>query len=117
VALISPTPRAGAPLAAVVDASGEVAATSARSTKVKILAELLRSVAPGEVAICVGFLSGVPRQGRVGVGYRTVYGIEVPPAAEPSLTVAELDHAIDEIAADSGPGSARGDAAGADVVR
>jgi DNA ligase 1 len=93
-------------LAAVVAASGEVAGTRARSAKVAILAELLRRVDPGEVAICVGFLSGLPRQGRVGVGYATVYGIEAPPSAEPSLTVAEVDRAIDEIAADSGPGSA-----------
>lgn len=92
-------------LAAVVDASSEVAATRARSTKVRVLAELLRCVGPGEVAMCVGFLSGVPRQGRVGVGYATVYGVDVPPAAEPSLTVTELDRAIDEIAADSGAGS------------
>jgi DNA ligase-1 len=93
-------------LAAVVETSREVAATRSRSTKVRILAELLTSVGPDEVAICVGFLSGVPRQGRVGVGYATVYGIEVPPAGEPSLTVADLDRAIDEVAADSGPGSA-----------
>jgi DNA ligase-1 len=93
-------------LAAVVDASREVAATRARSTKVGILADLLRSVEPSEVAICVGFLSGAPRQGRVGVGYATVYGIDVSPAAEPSLTVADLDRAIDEIAADTGTGSA-----------
>ncbi len=93
-------------LAAVVDASREVAGTRSRSTKVRILAELLTSVGADEVAICVGFLSGVPRQGRVGVGYATVYGIEVPPTGEPSLTVADLDRAIDEIAADSGPGSA-----------
>jgi DNA ligase-1 len=66
----------------------------------------LTSLGPGEVAICVGFLSGAPRQGRVGVGYATLYGIDVPPADEPSLTVADLDRAVDEIAADTGPGSA-----------
>lgn len=93
-------------LAAVVDASREVAATRARSTKVAILAELLRSVDPGEVAICVGFLSGAPRQGRVGVGYAMVYGIDVSPAVEPSLTVVDLNLTIDEIAADTGTGSA-----------
>ena len=93
-------------LAAVVDASREVAATRARSTKVGILAELLGSVGLGEVAICVGLLSGAPRQGRVGVGYATVYGIDLPSAGEPSLTVADLDRAVDEIAADTGPGSA-----------
>jgi DNA ligase 1 len=93
-------------LADVVDASGEVAATRSRSAKVHILAELLRGVSPDEVAVCVGFLSGAPRQGRVGVGYATVYGVDVAPAREPSLTVSDLDRAIDEIAADTGPGSA-----------
>ncbi|MHB8692499.1 MAG: ATP-dependent DNA ligase [Solirubrobacteraceae bacterium] len=93
-------------LAAVVDASREVAATRSRSTKVAVLAELLKRVSPEEVAICVGFLSGVPRQGRVGVGYATVYGIDASPAGEPSITVAELDRAIDEIADDHGAGSA-----------
>jgi len=93
-------------LAAVVDASREVAATRSRSTKVGILAELLISVDSDEVAICVGLLSGAPRQGRVGVGYATVYGIDVAPAGEPTLTVADLDRAIEEIAADGGPGSA-----------
>jgi DNA ligase-1 len=90
----------------VVGASREVGATRARSAKVQILAELLSSVDPDEVAICVGFLSGAPRQGRVGVGYATVYGVDVPPAGEPSLTVSDLDRAIDQVAADTGPGSA-----------
>jgi DNA ligase 1 len=92
-------------LAVVVDTSREVGATRSRSTKVAILAELLRSVDPDEVAVCVGFLSGVPRQGRVGVGHATVYGIDVPTADEPSVTVADLDRAIEEIAGDTGPGS------------
>jgi DNA ligase-1 len=93
------------PLADVVGASREVAATRARLVKVHILAELLRRVDPDEVAMCVGFLSGAPRQGRVGVGYASVYGVDVPPAGEPSLTVSDLDRAIDKIAADTGPGS------------
>ena len=56
-------------LADVVAASTLVSETSSRSRKVAILAELLRELDCGEVPICVGFLSGVPRQGRVGVGY------------------------------------------------
>ena len=59
------------PLADVVTASQLVGETSSRSRKVAILAELLRALDPDEVPICVGFLSGVPRQGRVGVGYST----------------------------------------------
>ena len=60
-------------LADVVEASRLVAATSARSRKVTILADLLRRLEPDEVPIVVGFLSGVPRQGRIGVGYAAVY--------------------------------------------
>ena len=66
------------PFADVVETSRLVADTSARSRKVTILAELLRRLEPGEVPIVVGFLSGVPRQGRVGVGYASVYGIAGP---------------------------------------
>jgi DNA ligase 1 len=93
-------------LADVVAASREVAATSARSTKTATLADLLRQLEPGEVPLAVGFLTGVPRQGRVGVGYATIYGLEVEPATEPSLTVDELDRAIAEVQARTGPGSA-----------
>jgi hypothetical protein len=75
----------------LVSASQEVAATRSRSRKVAILAELLRKLDPNEVPIAVGFLSGVPRQGRVGVGYSTIYGIEREPAGEASLTVDDLD--------------------------
>jgi DNA ligase-1 len=92
-------------LADVVATSQLVTATSARSRKVAILAELLRRLNPDEVAICVGFLSGVPRQGHVGVGYSTIYRTEAHPSAVASLTVADLDHAIDEIEAAVGPGS------------
>lgn len=89
----------------LVDASARVAATRARSVKVSVLAELLAGVDADEVAICVGLLSGQPRQGRVGIGYRTVYGIDTPPAPEAVITVGELDGAIDAVAADTGPGS------------
>jgi DNA ligase 1 len=93
-------------LAEVVAASQGVAATSSRSRKVAILAELLRRLDANEVPVAVGLLSGVPRQGRVGVGYATIYGVELPPAVEPSLTVGELDHAITEIERATGSGSA-----------
>jgi DNA ligase-1 len=93
-------------LADVVSASGDVAATSSRSEKVRVLAELLGRLDPSEVAVAVGLLSGVPRQGRVGIGYSTIYGIEPAPAQEPSLTIADLDRAISEVQATTGSGSA-----------
>ncbi len=92
-------------LADVATASTEVAGTSARSRKVAILADLLRTLDRDEVAIAVGLLSGVPRQGRVGVGYATVYGLEPEPAPEPSLTVTDVDRAISGIEEASGSGS------------
>jgi DNA ligase-1 len=92
-------------LADVVTASTLVGETSSRSRKVAILAELLMELEPDEVPICVGFLSGTPRQGRVGVGYATVYAIRVRPADVASLTVVEVDRAIDEIESIAGPGS------------
>ena len=92
-------------LADVVAASQEVAETGSRSRKVAILAELLRRLEPDEVPVVAGLLSGVPRQGRVGVGYSTIFGVESAPAGEPSLTVEDLDTAISEIQAATGSGS------------
>jgi DNA ligase-1 len=93
-------------LAEVVAASEDVAATSSRSRKTAILAELLGRLEGPEIGIAVGFLSGVPRQGRVGVGYSAVYGIDCPPAAGASLTIDEVDRAITLIQAATGSGSA-----------
>ena len=93
-------------LADVVTASQQIAATSARSRKVAILAELLRTLEPEEVGTAAGFLSGIPRQGRVGVGYSAIYGVEHAPAAAPSLTIADLDVAITEVEGATGKGSA-----------
>jgi DNA ligase-1 len=72
---------------------------------VSILAELLRGLDPGEVAPVTGFLSGLPHQGRVGVGRSTIFGLEQAPAGRPSLAVGDLDAAIDDIQAVKGSGS------------
>jgi DNA ligase-1 len=93
-------------LAYVVTASKEVTDTRSRSRKVAILAELVKALGPDEVPLAVGLLAGAPRQGRVGVGYSTIYGIEQAPAVEASLTVAELDRSIAAIQGTTGSGSA-----------
>jgi DNA ligase-1 len=90
----------------VVSVSAGVAGTSSRSAKVAILAELLARLEPEEVPVVVGFLSGVPRQGRVGIGYATLRDLDRSPAAEPSLTVADVDRAISAVEAAIGSGSA-----------
>jgi DNA ligase-1 len=91
-----------------VIASNSVGETSSRSRKVSILAELLRGLEPDEVPIAVGFLSGTPRQGRIGIGFATMYGIDVAPAAEPSLSIHDVDKAIGLIESTVGGGSATG---------
>ncbi|CAA9475263.1 MAG: DNA_ligase_IV_Ku-like [uncultured Solirubrobacteraceae bacterium] len=93
-------------LADVVAASEEVAESRSRSRKVAILAELLRALDAAEVPIVAGLLSGVPRQGRIGIGYVTAHALEDSPAAEPSLAVGDLDHAIVLIQGATGAGSA-----------
>jgi DNA ligase 1 len=95
-------------LADVVTASQRITDTSSRSRKIAILAELLGRLDPAEVPVAVGFLVGVPRQGRVGVGYSTIYGLERAPAGEASLTIEELDRAITEVQGMTGSGSAGG---------
>jgi len=92
----------------LVAASEQVASTSSRSAKIAILAAVLAALEPDEVPSAVGFLSGVPRQGRVGVGYRTVYGADHARAAEASLTIADVDRAISAIEAATGAGSSAG---------
>jgi ATP-dependent DNA ligase I len=83
-----------------------VASTSSRSRKVTLLADLLRRVEQEEIVPAVGFLAGVPRQGRVGVGYSTIYKLDHEHADEASLTIRDLDRAIETIQQTTGSGSA-----------
>ena len=92
-------------LADLVSVSKAVTETPARSRKVAILSELLKRLEADEVPIAVGYLT-VLRQGRVGVGYSTIYSIEVvAPAEEPSVTLGELDDVIDRVLVATGSGS------------
>jgi DNA ligase 1 len=90
----------------VVAASRDVTETGSRSAKIAILTELLGRLDPSEIPAVVGFLAGVPRQGRIGIGYSTLSGIEYEPAADASLTVADVDRAVTEVQAATGAGSA-----------
>ncbi|MGI8684811.1 MAG: ATP-dependent DNA ligase [Acidimicrobiales bacterium] len=93
-------------LAEVVRTSETVASTASRSAKVAALADLLRRLAPDEVAPAVSFLAGRPRQGKIGVGWATLRAVDPPPAPEPSIDVLELDATITALQAPTGPGSA-----------
>ncbi len=95
----------GPTLAALVATSARVAASSGRSAKRDALADLLARLPVEEVAIAAGFLTGEPRQGRIGVGWRTLSAVEVVPAAEASLSLTEVDALLDDLAALEGAGS------------
>ncbi|SDX91904.1 DNA ligase-1 [Modestobacter sp. DSM 44400] len=98
-------------LADVLGTSTAVAATRSRTAKAAAIAELLSGAAPGEVEPVTAWLAGEPRQGRLGLGRRTLSTAAQPPAPAPFLTVAEVDRALTELAATTGPGSvARRDA-------
>ncbi|GHF37979.1 putative DNA ligase [Streptomyces mashuensis] len=91
-------------LAELARVSGEVAATSARSRKVELLAGLFRDAQPDEAPVVIPYLAGRLPQRRTGVGWSTLR--EAPaPAAEPTLTVREVDRRLGEIAAVSGKGA------------
>ena len=88
----------------LVEASAAVTATQARNEKVGLLAALLARAGPDEVAPVVSWLSGGLTQRQIGVGYAQLR--ERPaPAAEATLTVAELERALGAIGAMHGPGS------------
>lgn len=95
-------------LARVAEVSGEVAATSARSRKIGLLAELFAEAAPEESPLVIAYLSGRLPQGRIGVGWSVLKHV-VPPAVEPavtpSLTLAGTDAVMTELAAVSGAGA------------
>lgn len=90
----------------LVATSGVVAATRSRLAKVDAIAALLMRLAPDEVVAAVGLLLGSPRQGRLGVGWRSASAIDVPPASEPTLRVGDVDREFDRLAARAGSGSA-----------
>ena len=85
--------------------SSALAATSKRTEKREALAALLGRLQGDEIEIAVAALAGEVRQGRIGVGWATLRDIEVPAADESVVTLAEFDRWIDELAADTGPGS------------
>ena len=101
-----PVASSPTPFAAVVATSAAVAGTSSRTAKRDALAALLAGLDPAEVAVTVGFLTGVPLQGRIGVGWRTLQAAEQPPADGPTLTVLEVDATLTALAGLGGAGSA-----------
>ncbi|MDQ3580046.1 MAG: ATP-dependent DNA ligase, partial [Actinomycetota bacterium] len=90
----------------VVAVSAEIGATRSRLSKVAALAGILRRAdGEAEVRAVVSFLTGAPRQGRIGAGWRTIVGVVAEPAVEAGLTVTGVDAAFEEVSGTGGVGS------------
>ncbi len=92
-------------LSELVATSEQVGATSSRLAKVEALARLLERAEPDEIAPLTGLLLAAPRQGRLGVGWRGIAALAVEQASDPTLTIGDVDRALDALATASGTGS------------
>lgn len=90
--------------ARLANVSQEVAATSARSRKIGLLAELFRDAQAEEAPIVIPYLAGRLPQGRIGIGWK-VLSRPVAPAGEPTLSVRDVDARLTALAGISGTGS------------
>jgi DNA ligase-1 len=92
--------------AALAATSAAVADVGGRLEKVRRLADLLRALPPEEIEPAVAFLSGTPRQGRLGLGHAAISAARgATPAADPTLTIADVDRNLADLGAISGKGS------------
>ncbi len=89
----------------VVDVSAAVSATRSRLAKVAAIAAVLDHADPAEIPLVIAYLSGRPRQDKLGVG-RAALGEQLPTAAAtPSLTLEAVDEALATLSAISGRGA------------
>jgi DNA ligase 1 len=90
----------------LAETSDAVAATRSRLGKTELLRACLAQFTPDEIETGVGWLVGVLRQGRIGLGPSTVrQALGKAAASAPTLTIAAVDAAFEELATVSGKGS------------
>ncbi len=91
--------------------SRRVGETRKRLVKIELLASLLERLRGEEIEIAISFLSGILRQGSIGVGpaaLRRAMGRDSglpPPVAAPEIRLAEVDVTFARIVETSGKGS------------
>lgn len=94
-------------LANLVEISRRVSETTKRLEKTELIASLLKQLASEEAEIAVSFLSGLTRQGKLGVGYATISNANGAHAQHPGLQILDVDRHLDELTRISGAGSER----------
>ncbi len=91
---------------ALVALSAQVAATSKRNEKVTLLAAYLTALERSVLDVGVSYLVGELRQGKIGIAYASVRETAaVNPAKDSTLTLQDVDRALESIGAMSGSGS------------
>jgi DNA ligase-1 len=92
----------------LVRVSAAVAASPGRLDKISKLADLLSQLPPDDVPIAIGFLTGSPRQGRIGVGWATAAaGRDREAATVPSLELRDVDSVFDQLSSVKGKNSGK----------
>lgn len=94
-------------LAQLVETSRRVTDTSRRLEKIDLLAALLRQARADEIETVTAFLSGRPRQNRIGIGYAALRDSQTAPTDLAGLELIDIDRTLDALATASGPGSER----------
>lgn len=93
-------------LNALVTTSNQVAATSGRLAKIKLLGDLLKQAGSDEIELVIAYLSGTIRQSKVGVGWATLRKARTHSDTAARLQVHDVDATLEQIADTSGKGSA-----------
>ena len=90
----------------LVQVSAAVASSSGRLDKISKLAALFALIPPDDLPTAIGFLTGSPRQGRLGVGWATVAPArERQPASSSSVDLRDVDAVFDKLASVRGKNS------------
>src|SRR5215831_642374 len=110
-------------LARLVDAVDRVRATTKKSEKVRLLAEVLRQTAGHEIVLAALYLTGTLPQGKIGIGWNIIQkAMQEPPAISPTppgvlgstpfpspagepLTLLDVDRVLGVLASERGSGS------------
>jgi DNA ligase-1 len=91
----------------LVTTSNAVAQTGGRLQKIARLADVLTRLASEEIPIAIGYLSGEPRQGRMGIASAAIWSArQVTPADAAALRLVDVDEAFARIATTKGAGAA-----------
>ncbi|HEV7837778.1 MAG TPA: hypothetical protein VGO75_06905, partial [Gemmatimonadaceae bacterium] len=91
----------------LVRVSGAVAATPGRLNKISKLAALFALLPPHDAPTAIGFLTGWPRQGKLGIGWATVAAArDQEPATSSTLELGDVDAALDRLFSVRGKNSA-----------